>query len=397
MALSEFMPRIYGGIEFSDSKTKRKNTPTSSLDSLRHTMTLEQPIFNGWSSVSGLKAAQSSFRASRASFYDKEQSGFLDEIKIYLLVVSSKEKHTISKVSVRANKTQLEAMKEKFKLGESTATDVASAREGVATAESQQALAYAEYESTKANFERVFGVEAVNVRFPQIPENLPESLEELEKKALAANPSVGSAMHTTMSHKASENATKGSLLPSVTFRVQNSNTRYNPQQPAVSSSYINNRSTTSTLSVTVPILQKGGAEYSEIRRAKYRTRKSAINYDNEIKKTKANSKSIWSNLEAAKLRIKATSEAVSAAEVAYDGMIQEEMLGSKTIIDVLGAEVRLNKSREARIDARVHLITSSYKIKSLIGDLTAVNMNLKVDYFSPELEFKKVKNKIIGF
>ena len=78
-------------------------------------------------------------------------------------------------------------------------------------------------------------------------------------------------------------------------------------------------------------------------------------------------------------------------------MIQEEMLGSKTIIDVLRTEERLNKARETRVEAKKLLITSVYELKSLTGDLTAKNMSLKVNYFSPESEFKKIKRKIVGF
>lgn len=400
-ALSEFMPRVSLGAEFSDSKTSIKSNVGGSngniSNSMRHTQSvnIEQPIFDGWSSVSGLKAAQSTFRASRGTFYEKEQEGFLEEINIYLATVEAKEKYDISKVSVRSNKTQLEAMKEKFKLGESTETEVASAREGLATAEAGQALAYANFESAKANFARVFGVPAIDIKFPQIPKDIPVSLEELEEKALVANPSADSAMHRTFASKASENAAKGALLPKVSFRVQNGRTHYNPQQ--LENSNINNRSTTSTLSVTVPILQRGGAEYSDIRRAKNQTKRSAINHDSIIKQLKAKVKAGWTKLDAAKLRIKAAGEAVKAAEVAYEGMIQEEMLGSKTIIDVLRTEERLNKARETQVEAKKLLITSVYELKSLTGDLTAKSMGLKVNYFSPESEFKKIKRKIVGF
>ena len=73
----------------------------------------------------------------------KEQETFLKEINAYLGCVEAREKYDISKISVKSNKTQLDAMKEKFKLGESTETEVASAREGLATAEANQALSYA--------------------------------------------------------------------------------------------------------------------------------------------------------------------------------------------------------------------------------------------------------------
>ena len=401
-ALAGFMPKVSAVLDSTDSKTARRSGVVTSSDaitsdSLRYTQAiiLEQPIFDGWSSVAELKAAQAGFRSARGEYYSKEQNIFLKEIEIYLTCVEAKEKYDISKVSVRSNKTQLEAMKEKFKLGESTETEVASAREGLATAEANQALAFANYESAKASFYQVFGIEAIGVKMPNVPGNMPSSLTILVERAIAVNPLIDSATHKTKSSKAREYVAKGALLPKASLRIQNGRTYYNPQQG--SNSNINNRSVTSTLSVTVPILSRGGIEYSDVRRAKYDTRKAAVNFDSIIKQTKSNSKASWSQLEAARVRIKATAQAVKAAEVAYEGMIQEEMLGSKTIVDVLRTEERLNKARESRVEARKALILSAYRIKALVGELTAKSMKLKVDHFNPEAEFKKVKTKIVGF
>ncbi|MDA9163700.1 TolC family protein [Rickettsiaceae bacterium] len=401
-ALAGFMPRIYADVASTDSKTDRRSSIQTNFDSITsdtsrysQSITLEQSLFNGGSSVAELKAAQSGFRASRADYYTKEQEIFLREIDAYLSCVEAKEKYAISKVSVKSNKTQLEAMKEKFRLGESTETEVASAREGVATAESNQAIAYANYEGSKANFYRIFGTEAIGVTMPATPGDMPKTLVELIEKAKVVNPSIGNARHTTKASKAREYASKGALLPRVSFSVTNSRNYYNPQAP--NTSQVNNRSVTSTLSMRVPILEKGGIEYSDVRRAKNQTRKSAINLDSAVKQITSSCKANWSAFDAAKLRIKATNQAVKAAEVAYEGMVQEEMLGSKTIVDVLRTEERLNKAREGRVEAKKEMILAAYRIKSLVGELTAKSMKLKVDYFNPEAEFKKMKLKIVGF
>ena len=83
------MPRVSAGFDTTDSKVTRKsNVPiggsgdTISVDNSRYskTLTLDQPIFNGGSSVAELKAAQSAFRASKGNYYAKEQNIFLDEI-----------------------------------------------------------------------------------------------------------------------------------------------------------------------------------------------------------------------------------------------------------------------------------------------------------------------------
>ena len=400
-ALADFMPRISATGSTSNIKNKNRsklprvtNGPSTELDSFNKSVTLDQPIFNGWSSVSALRSAQASFRASRSDYYAKEQENFIKEISVYLECVAAREKYNISKISVKSNITQLEAMEEKLKLGESTETEVASAREGLATAEANQALAEAEFEASKANFYKTFGVEPTEIEMAEVPLDLPKSYEEFLKTSLANNPSVDGARHRISSSKADENAAKGDLLPKVSVRIQGGTTEYKPEQLG---SYQNNRSVSTTLSVNVPILNRGGAEYSDIRRAKYQTKRTAIGLDNVIKQIEASTRASWSEFEASKFRVLATNQAVRAAEIAYDGMTQEEILGSKTIIDVLRAEERLNKAREVNVEARKAVVLSAYKIKSLMGTVTAKSLKLRVKYFEPEAEFKKAKLKIVGF
>jgi outer membrane protein len=401
-ALAGFMPKISAGFDATDSKVTRKSNIAAGLDNTStdnsrysKTLTLDQSIFNGGSSVAELKAAQSAFRASKGDYYSKEQNIFLEEITNYLNCVEATEKYNISKISVKSNRTQLEAVKEKFKLGESTETEVASAESGLATAQANQSIAYANFEAAKAEFLRVFALEATGIKMPELAANLPNSLEELVEIAIAANPNIISSQHSTKASKAGEYAAKGALLPQVSFRIQSGDTRYSPEDQLRQN--FNSNSVTSTLSVNVPILSKGGVEYSDIRRAKYKTRKAVLQLDTQIKQIKSQCKASWEKFNAAKTRIAATSQGVKSGEIAYEGMLQEEMLGSKTIIDVIMSEEKLSKAREARVEAQRELILASYNIKSLMGELTAEKMKLPVEYFNPDQEFKKLKLRIVGF
>ncbi|MCC8461110.1 MAG: TolC family outer membrane protein [Candidatus Megaira endosymbiont of Carteria cerasiformis] len=401
-ALAGFMPKISAGFDATDSKVTRKSNIAAGLDNTStdnsrysKTLTLDQSIFNGGSSVAELKAAQSAFRASKGDYYAKEQNIFLEEITNYLNCVEATEKYNISKISVKSNRTQLEAVKEKFKLGESTETEVASAESGLATAQANQSIAYANFEAAKAEFLRVFALEATGIKMPELAANLPNSLEELVEIAIAANPNIISSQHSTKASKAGEYAAKGALLPQVSFRIQSGDTRYSPGDELRQN--FNSNSVTSTLSVNVPILSKGGVEYSDIRRAKYKTRKAVLQLDTQIKQIKSQCKASWEKFNAAKTRIAATSQGVKSGEIAYEGMLQEEMLGSKTIIDVIISEEKLSKAREARVEAQRELILASYNIKSLMGELTAEKMKLPVEYFNPDQEFKKLKLRIVGF
>ncbi len=400
-AFSGFMPRVNYDINASDSNTKYLNDLYSDFLPRKEVgqqqgLTLDQPIFSGGSSVASLKAAQSAFRASRAKYYADEQRVLLSLIETYLNCYEAKEKYEISEISLRANKRQLETIEEKLKLGEATTIDLASARSGLATAETNKLTLYANYQASKANFFRVFGVEADDITMPSLPDNLPDSLDSLIKRAVNVNPNIDSTRHSVASQKATEFATKAELLPKLNFKLQTSRNNYTPEDPALG--LYNSKGVTSTLSLNIPIYSHGGAEYSRIRRAKNNTRIAAIQLDEAIKQVRASVIGSWENFEAAKSKIIATSQGVEAAQISYDGTMQEEIVGSRTILDVLTAEEKLYNSRIAKVDAQRELILAAYQIESLIGKLTAKSLKLKVKYFSPENEFKGLKKKlIIGF
>lgn len=403
-AFSGFMPSAGMRVDRVHTKNKYNKkyadklglTPTQ-LDNDQGGLTIEQSLFNGGTSVANLKAAQSGFRAARGRYYAQEQRELLNLITAYLDYFESKEKYEISESRLRTNFQQINTVEEKLKLGEATEIDIATARAGLAAAETNKLSAYADFQAKKANFIRVFGTEPIDINIPALPQNLPSSLDELSRRATHLNPEIDSARHNVTSAKALEMAEKGKLLPQVSVSLQSGRVHYNPQVET-NPNFINRKSVTTTLTVNIPIYPNGGAQYSRIRSAKNDTRNSAIQLDSAIKQTRAGVVSVWEGFEAAKSRIIAANQGVDAAQISYDGTAQEEIVGSKTILDVLTAEEKLYEAKIARVDAYKASILAAYQMKLLIGELTAKSLKLKVKYFDPEDEFKIIKRKMfIGF
>lgn len=402
-ALADFMPRIIASSNIVTLKTHRAskapvNTPDNiTTDTNKNTLglTVVQPIFNGWSSVAGLKAAQAHFLASRSEFYKKEQDIILNTINEYLDCIVHKEKYEIAQKSVNSNKTQLSAMQEKYKQGEATITDVASSQEAYATSEANLAYWFSKYEASKASVFQNTGLVAENLVLPEIPLGIIEELDALATSAKERNLEIDNAKNRIIAAKADNFAAKGQLLPDVSFRVDAEKSFYTREQST--NVTVNNTRVTTSLGVNIPIFAKGGAEYSDVRKAHQIYKIAVATLDSALKQINAACVTYLSEFASAKKRVEASMEAVKASELAYDGMVQEEMLGSKTIIDVLIAEKRLNDARENLVDSKKAVIISAYKIKSLTGDLTAKAINLPVEYFTPEREFYKLKRKIVSF
>ncbi|ADE29736.1 TolC family protein [Rickettsia prowazekii] len=402
-AFSGFMPNVGLQINRQNSKTKYNKKYVNRLGitpretaSTQGILTIEQSLFNGGASIAALKAAQSGFRASRSEYYAGEQKVLLNLITAYLDCVESKEKYDISESRVRTNIQQVKTVEEKLRLGEATAIDIAAARAGLAAAETNKLAAYADFQGKKANFIKVFGIEANDITMPDLPDRLPISLDEFTRKAAKFNPDINSARHNVTVTKALEMVQKGKLLPQVSVKLLSGGTNYNPQEPVIQN--INNRIYTTTLSVNIPIYPEGGAQYSRIRSAKNQTRNSVVQLDSAIKQIKAGVVSVWEGFETAKSRIVAANQGVEAAQISYNGIVQEEIVGSKTILDVLDAEQKLYEAKITRVDAYKNSVLASYQMKLLTGELTAKSLKLKVKYFSPEEEFNNLKKKMfIGF
>lgn len=402
-AFSTFMPNAGLNVKRNNSKTKysKKFAPLiggnpPEIDNNEGALVIEQSLFSGGSSVAALKSAQAAFRASRGEYYAGEQKVLLNLITAYLDYFESKEKYDISESRVRTNVQQVNTVEEKLRLGEATEIDIATARAGLAAAETNKLTAYAEFQAKRANFIRVFGIEPTYIDMPVLPQELPNSLDELTRRAVNLNPEIDSARHNVTSAKAQEMVEKGKLLPQVSVKLQSGRTDYNPQN--FETRQVNTRSVTTTLSVDIPIYPNGGAQYSRIRSAKNQTRSNAIQLDSTIKQTQANTISVWEGFEAAKSRIVAANQGVDAAQISYDGTVQEEIVGSKTMLDVLSAEEKLYEAKITRVDAYKASILTAYQMKLLTGELTAQSLKLKVKYFSPEEEFKTIKKKMfIGF
>lgn len=402
-AFSEFLPQA--SISMSDSNNKYKYISQAGTDlygkgsygpynTQQGNLTISQNIFNGGASMARLRAAQETFKALRAKYYADEQEIISSLIKNYLDCYAAKEKYEISVVRVKNLQQQLASTEAKLQLGEATTIDLAQAQTKFAEAETNRLSLYASYQSTKASFVRAFGIVPDDITLPLMPENLPSSLERMTQMAILVNPTIENARYSVSQKKALELAAKSALLPTVDLRLQQGKVFYNPQGDTNSLNY---RDTTSSISVNIPIYSQG-IEYSRIRKSKNDTRLAVIQLDDEIRRVRATSIATWSEYEAAKSQIISTTQGLKSAQLSYDGRVQEELVGSKTILDVLNAEDELNDAKTAKVDAYTLSIQSAYRMKALVGELTARSLKLKVKYFTPEDAFKTLKKKLfIGF
>ena len=147
--------------------------------------------------------------------------------------------------------------------------------------------------------------------------------------------------------------------------------------------------------INVPIYQ-GGSEYASIRQAKEQLGQARLNADLARDQVRALVVTNWGQLETAKAQLISGQAAVTAAEIALNGIREEAKVGQRTTFDVLTAQQTLLNTRVTLVTAQRDRVVASYAVLSAMGHLSADRLNLTAQLYDPTVHFDQVKSKLIG-
>ncbi|WP_052201581.1 TolC family protein [Ensifer sp. ZNC0028] len=129
------------------------------------------------------------------------------------------------------------------------------------------------------------------------------------------------------------------------------------------------------IELKVPIYQRGKVE-AEIRRSKEDLGKSNFTVDVQHAEVQAKAASAWAQYQAALATVSANRASVKAATMAKDGMMAEQAIGQRTLLDVLQAQAELIKVQVKLANAERDTVVGGYRILSAIGKLGAKDLGL---------------------
>jgi outer membrane protein len=388
-AISTFLPNITYSISQQTSKIDK--IPTSGVvesddlkDGLKDGLKVAIPIFNGGGSLAAVRMAQNAYYSSRLDWYSNEQKFLFDSIKVYIEYYAALQSYNISSTAVEASKKSLESTEAKLSLGEATKTDLASVQSTYSQTLFQRSEAYSKLITAKSNFITTFGTDDENIILPEIPDLNVSSQEELEAKMIENNFDLNKAKYEVNIAKLSIAKTASELAPTVAANLNVSNVKG-----------VNYYS--GSLGVNIPIFNSSNNSYSKTRQAKNDFRGANYKLNDTKNNTRNSSKTLWSTIDSYKLQVQYSKEASEAGKLVYEGVVKQEAVGDKTILDVLDAQTKWYSYQINHIEAQKGYLIAAYTIKQSIGELTAQALGLKVERFEPEKEFDKIKLKVVGF
>lgn len=391
-AISNWRPSANAQFSYGRERTRAASAAFNYDDTSAQALTIEQPIFEGGSNFSRYSSAKNTVLAERANLLTAEQSVLLDAVVAYMDVVEAYSVFDLSKNNEEVLGRQLQASRDRFEVGEVTRTDVAQSESRLSQSQADRIQSQGDLLASLAEFERVIGFMPEDP--PELPRefpSLPTTLEEAIDIALARSPALKAAAFNFEAADDDIYTNIGSLLPQVSVIGSSSSTK---GATAFGPGSFDNQEV--RVQISVPIYQ-GGADHSAIRESKKLARQQQYSMQNTEDSVREAMIQSWEAWKTSISTIEAQNEAVRAAEIALEGVKQEQQYGARTVLDVLDAEQELFSQRVELVRAQRDRVVAIYNLLLVLGDLTAEKLALDVDFYDPEADYDDVKWQFIGW
>ena len=387
-ALSGWRPTVTAQASFGVQRTDNNVTRSTTTTPGSVTISLSQPIFRGFRTVSETGQAESNVQAGRQNLLAVEEDILFQGVQAYMNVLRDRQVVALRKRNVSALQQELNAANERFKVGEITRTDVAQSRARVAQAQGAVASAQATLDASVANYIKVVGHSPGTLHYPPLGK-LPRSLEKAQAEAQDINPNILAAAFVQDAATFTIALIRGELLPEISLNASATVTS-NPQKGI-------DRADSQRLEgvLTVPIYE-AGRTYSRVRQSKQVASQRSLEVIQAVRAVREAVSNAWHFLQAAQAAITSNKAQVSASQLALEGVRQEYLVGSRTTLDVLNAQTDVVNARISLVLAERDRIVASYQVLASVGKLTARKLGLHVEYYDVEENYLRVRNKWIG-
>lgn len=402
-ALSGYRPTVQGTLSASGTRTNSAiegaggNRSTSSSTPKAAGITVTQPIFDATVGPN-VRRTERLVEAQRATVLTAEQNVLLNAATAYMDVVQNQAVLTLNINNEQVLRRQLEAARDRFRVGEYTRTDVSQSESRLANSIANRVSSEGTLAASRAVYERFVGtMPGKNLKAPKPTFKLPATLDEVVEMARANHPSVLSAAFQESAQREVVDQQFGRMLPSANVTARGTRTYDAGTTGTFGGGTPINRQDSGTLQAQIVIpLYSAGQPEALVREAKETANQARIQIDETRRQVAAAAISSWQALMTARASIDSYQSQIKAAQIALEGVRQEAQVGSRTVLDVLNQEQELLNARVNLVRAQRDEMVQAFTVLSSIGQLTAQQLRLPVQYYDLEAHYRATRDKWFG-
>ena len=385
-SFSIFKPSISGSYSQNDILNEGQRAPDgsslsdSNFQTEKKSIKIEQKILQG---IPKSLAARTNVNIARQELKAVEQNVLLKAVDAYASILAAEKKLKITEDNLNLSDKQVELDKSRYERGAIKLSDLAQSESSLAGAQAKFIRAQNDLLVNEQNFINIVGYKPDELnRINNLNLKLPQNIDEALKLASENNPDL---LIAELKLKKSDYLLKDALevfapKASVSFEVsENSDV----------SSTINERDQSQfEAKVEIPIYS-GGKNYSFYNEKRALKTSSELDFQDAKNTTKKNATNIWSEYQLKKSELALANSQVKAAEIAYEGIVQEYESGARDTLDVLSSRSLLLEASLNLADVEKEEILSRFKLLQVTGNLTASYLGLEAKINNPEDYLKK--------
>ena len=354
------------------------------------------PVYSGGAVRNAIAAAKQRVEAGQADLRNTESTLFAQVVAAYMDVLRTEALVALTTNNVAVLKTNLEATSDRFQIGDLTITDVAQSRSRLAVAEGELQGAEANLIAARETYIRLVGNAPGELEAPPPLPGLPATVGDAIVSALENNPNLEAAKQRAEAAGFDTRVAGSGRLPTVGVFVNGDYSDFfgTLGGPVAANFAQSEKTANAGVRVTIPLFQ-GGLPAAQKRQAGARETAALEDVIAAERQIIAETRSTYSNWQAANGVIRSAQAAVEAAELSLEGVRAENSIGNRTIIEVLNAEQELVGARAQLVTARRNAYVAGFNLLALMGRAEARDLNFDAGVlYDPTVNARRVSSKL---
>lgn len=351
------------------------------IDSTSTTLSLtaQMTLYDWGRSQMAIDIAKESVLSTRYALLAIEQNVLLNAVSAYMDMRRAAEQVALQENSLRVIGQEERAARDRFDVGEITATDVSLAQARLSAARAQLAAAQGQLDVAREAYRAATGKAVKSVDAPPPLPKLPKSVNAARAVAQKTHPAILQAQRETAAAEMRVAAAAAERNPTLGATVRGQVDKSGKKTGVVG------------LEMSQTLYSGGrlSAGHRKAMAGRDAARAALLNASRQVSQSVGTA---WANIDVANAQIKAIDRQISAARQAYDGVREEASLGARTTLDVLDAEQDLLSARADKISAQTSLQLAHYQLLAAMGLLTVENLKLGIPTYDPSAYYNAVRD-----
>ena len=365
------------------------NAPTKSRDNGGQAqLVFTQPIWTGGRTAAAVTAANADVLQGRENLRRLESQVMAAVITAYVDVRRDQQNLVIQQENVKVLQSQLDESRARFDVGEITRTDVALSQARYANSQAQLQSAQAQLEISRASYAALVGHNPGTLeKEPSLAYLMPADVDEAFNVAEQNSPLLRAQQYAEQASRARVAGARAERMPNISFQAVG-RANGGPVDPLDAGVFRNEATAAAT--ITVPLFT-GGLTSSRIRQSIERNNADRITVEAQRRAVLQSLTQSWNQLLAARANVVSTDEQARAAQIAAEGMRQEEQVGLRSTLDVLNTEQELRAAQLSQTSSRHDEYVASASVLAAMGRLEARNLIPSHAQYDAKANFRRLR------